>query len=155
MIIAHLISNPQFNIIYEAFHISLHKNEWWSRVCITVENSPNPSSIYIRLCKHRKKVSYCFYKKTSSKNYNAGKDEKFILLIKTYLPATLIWQWDFSTHQSKLRSIKIQTDSDQSKFKLSFDVAYVQLYVTQPCLHTLMQTRLWANQSVRTILVIL
>ena len=31
----------------------------------------------------------------------------------------------------------------------------VQLYVTQPCLHTLMQTRLLANQSVRTILVIL
>ena len=33
-----------------------------SRVCITVENSPNPSSGYIRLCKHRKKVFYCFYK---------------------------------------------------------------------------------------------
>ena len=31
----------------------------------------------------------------------------------------------------------------------------VQLYVTQPCLHTLMQTRLLANQSMRTILVIL
>ena len=42
---------------------------------MTVENSPNPSSVYIRLCKHRKKVSYCFYKITSSKNYNAGKDK--------------------------------------------------------------------------------
>ena len=40
-----------------------------SRVCITVENSPNPSSVYIRLCKHRKKVFCCFYKITSSKNY--------------------------------------------------------------------------------------
>ena len=30
-----------------------------------------------------------------------------------------------------------------------------QLYVTQPCLHTLMQTRLSANQSARTIFVIL
>ena len=29
------------------------------------------------------------------------------------------------------------------------------LYVTQPCLHTLMQTRLSANQSARTVLVIL
>ena len=30
---------------------------------------------------------YCFYKITSSKNYNAGKDKKkIILLIKTYLP---------------------------------------------------------------------
>ena len=38
----------------------------------------------------QEKVSYCFYKITSSKNYNAGKDEKFILLIKTYLPTTLI-----------------------------------------------------------------
>ena len=26
-----------------------------SRVCISVENSPNPSSVYIRVCKHRKK----------------------------------------------------------------------------------------------------
>ena len=39
-------------------------------------NSPNPSSVYVRLCKHRKKVFYCFYKITSSKNYNAGKDKK-------------------------------------------------------------------------------
>ena len=30
-------------------------------VCITVENSPNASSVYIRLCKNRKKVFYCFY----------------------------------------------------------------------------------------------
>ena len=31
---------------------------------ITVSNSPNPSRVYIRLCKHRKKVFYCFYKIT-------------------------------------------------------------------------------------------
>ena len=30
------------------------------------------------------------YKITYSKNYNAGKGEKLILLIKTYLPTTLI-----------------------------------------------------------------
>ena len=29
---------------------------------ITVKNSPNPSSVYIRLCKHRKKVFNCFCK---------------------------------------------------------------------------------------------
>ena len=46
------------------------------KVCITVENSPNPSSVYIRLCKHGKKVFYCSYKITSSKKYNAGKDKK-------------------------------------------------------------------------------
>ena len=45
-------------------------------VCITVKNSPNPSSVYIRLCKHRKKVFYCFYKITPSKNYNAGTAKK-------------------------------------------------------------------------------
>ena len=27
--------------------------------CVVVSNSPNPSSVYIRLCKHRKKVFYC------------------------------------------------------------------------------------------------
>ena len=30
----------------------------------------------VRLFKHRKTVFYCFYKITSSKNYNAGKDKK-------------------------------------------------------------------------------
>ena len=42
------------------------KPETKSRVnfYITVENFPNTSSVYIRLCKHRKKVFYCFYKKT-------------------------------------------------------------------------------------------
>ena len=40
----------------------LCKPEKKSRVCITVKNSPNPSSVYIRLCKHRKKVFCCFYK---------------------------------------------------------------------------------------------
>ena len=42
----------------------LCKPKMKSRVCITVENSPNPSCVYIRLCKHRKKVFYCFYKIT-------------------------------------------------------------------------------------------
>ena len=34
---------------------------------ITLENSPNPSSVYIRLFKHRKKVFYCYYKITFPK----------------------------------------------------------------------------------------
>ena len=33
-------------------------------VCITVKDSPNLSHVYIRICKHRKKVFYCFYKTT-------------------------------------------------------------------------------------------
>ena len=40
----------------------LCKPETKSRVCITVENSLNASSVYIRLCKHRKNVFYGFYK---------------------------------------------------------------------------------------------
>ena len=55
----------------------LCKPETKSRVCITVENSPNASSVYIRLCKHRKKVFYCFYKITFPKQ-NAK---------------LLVWQW--------------------------------------------------------------
>ena len=81
----------------------LCKPETSSRVCITVSNSPNPCRVYIRLCKHRKKVFYCFYKKTSSKNYK----KKIILLMNTYLPTTLIWRWHFSTDQSKLIFLKI------------------------------------------------
>ena len=44
----------------------LCKPETKSRVCITVENSPNHSSVYIRLCKYRKKVFFCIYKKNCS-----------------------------------------------------------------------------------------
>ena len=50
------------------------KPETKSRVCITVENSPNASSVHIKLWKHgkrfltqqntAKKVFYCFYKIT-------------------------------------------------------------------------------------------
>ena len=36
------------------------RRETKSRVGITVENSPNPSSVYIRLCKYRKKFSIAF-----------------------------------------------------------------------------------------------
>ena len=122
----------------------LCKPETKSRVCITIKSSPNPSSVYIRLCKDRKTVFCCFYKITSSKNYNARKDKKkFILLIKAYLPTTLLWQWHFLTDQSKL------------PFQKSGDgvFVFVYLYDTQPC--TLMQPRLSANQMARTILVIL
>ena len=50
-----------------------------SRVCITVKNSPNPSSVYIRLCKQRKKVFYCCYKITFPRK---NKNSLFRLLIK-------------------------------------------------------------------------
>ena len=71
--------------------------------------------------------------------------KKFILLIKTYLPTSLIWQWHFSTDQSNL--------TFQNLVMACLQLRY--LYVTQPCLHTLMQPCLSPNQSPRTILVIL
>ena len=44
------------------------------------KNSPNPSSVYIRLCKHRKKVFYCCYKITFPRK---KKNSLFRLLIKS------------------------------------------------------------------------
>ena len=43
------------------------------------QDSPNPSSVYIRLCKHRKKVFYCFYKITFRRK---KKNSLFRLLVK-------------------------------------------------------------------------
>ena len=45
----------------------LCKPDTKSIVCITVKNFPNASRVYIRICKHRKKVFYCFYKITFSR----------------------------------------------------------------------------------------
>ena len=50
-----------------------------SRVCITVKNSPNPSSVYVRLYKHRRKVFYCFNKITFPRK---KKNSLFSSLIK-------------------------------------------------------------------------
>ena len=56
-------------------------------VCIAVEKSPNASSIYIRLCKHRKKVFYCFYKinfpRKDAKLLWHWLKEKFLLVAKS------------------------------------------------------------------------
>ena len=35
------------------------KTKW--RICVTVKNSPNPSRVYKRPSKYRRKVVYCFY----------------------------------------------------------------------------------------------
>ena len=49
------------------------------------QDSPNPSSVYIRLCKHRKKVFYCFYKITFPRK---KKNSLFRLLIKREILTT-------------------------------------------------------------------
>ena len=66
----HLSNRKLFSSVWIAWY--KHERGWenlrqlskpeanW-RVCTTVENSPNPSCVYIRLCKQRKKVVYCFY----------------------------------------------------------------------------------------------
>ena len=68
------------------FETDKPETKW--RVCrITVENSPNPSSVYIRLGKHRKKVFYCFYKITfPRKNANLF----VIALIKREILTSLV-----------------------------------------------------------------
>ena len=50
-----------------------------SRVCITVKNSPYPSSVYIRLWKPQKKALCCFYKITFPRK---KKNSLFRLLMK-------------------------------------------------------------------------
>ena len=144
-----------------------------------------PSSVYIALCKHGEKVSYCFYKMTSSKNYNARKDKKFISLIKTHLPTTLIWHWHFKTmwwsamwrvYNSFWFQMFIKAQIEIWEIFVHFLISvskiwqrrvYPWKYSNSPrnakiftshnavCILSSMQARLSANQSARTILVIL
>ena len=93
------------------------------QLCITVENSPNPSRVYIRLCKHRKKVFYCFYKIFLKDNStNEGKCWFFHFLIETDFLDTR--SYFLPTNQNARLTIH-----NQSKF--------VRI-MSQPCLHTLM-----------------
>ena len=64
---------------FGTFPRQLWKRSTSSRVCMTVKNCPNPSSVYMRLCKHRKKVFFCFYKITFPRK---KKNSLFRLLIK-------------------------------------------------------------------------
>ena len=97
----------------------LCKPETKSRVCITVENSPNASSVYIRLCKHRKKVFYCFYKITFPRK-NAKLfvwhwlKEKFLPVTKSctrnqFLLCKKFENTDFSRLKCQLKGKKIDT----------------------------------------------
>ena len=105
------------------------KPETKSRVCVTVENSPNPPSVYIWLCKHRENVFFCFYKLT--------------------------------TTGGKIKEIHF-TDQKVSSYSTNLTIVFLNWpikayiwkssdYITQPCLHTLMQARLSPNRSARTI----
>ena len=62
----------------------------WTR---TVENSPSASSVYIRLCKRRKKVFYCFYKITfprkNAKLFVMALIKREILTSRKALPRSL------------------------------------------------------------------
>ena len=85
---------------------------------------------------------YCFHEPL--KITTREKIKNSFQLIKTYLLTTLIWQWHFSTEQSKLTFENLVIG----------DVACI--FTSQNhVLRTLMQARLSANQSARTILVIL
>ena len=77
------------------FVLGLQTVETSSRVCITVENSPSPSSVYIRICKHRKKVFYCFYKITFPRKkaklscFERKLKEKFLCVISRFVKKML------------------------------------------------------------------
>ena len=72
-----------YQLMYHKYIVTqfncLTLNSSW--VCITVLNSPNPSRVYIRLCKHRKKGFYCFYKITLPRKKT--QKPSVIALIKT------------------------------------------------------------------------
>ena len=70
---------------FSCFCIAWYKHErGWAnsrQLCkpeTNVENSPNPFRVYIRLCKHRKNVFYCFYK---------------IALSPQKVKNSLLWHW--------------------------------------------------------------
>ena len=112
----------------------LCKPETKSRVCITVSNSPNPSLVYIRLCKHRKKVFYYFYKITSFETTTREKMTKI----------------RFNSKQQHWLDDGISQLTNQN---LYFEIYNSCIFTSHN--HTLMYTHLSVNQSARTILVIL
>ena len=100
----------------------LCKPETKSRVCITVENSANPSRGYIKLCKHRKKVFYCFYKIFLKMN-STNEGILFIdfLIQKDFLNTRSI-QWSFLLTNQKAHLIthepmKFRVTKVKLKFK--------------------------------------
>ena len=44
-----------FCSIFQNIPVNTGQPKTKSRVCIMVDNSPSPSSVYVRICKHRKK----------------------------------------------------------------------------------------------------
>ena len=112
-----------FSVAFSHSNI-LKKPETKSRVCITVENSPNPSSGYIRLCKHRKKVFYRFYKIFLKIN-STNEGNLFIdFLIQKDFLNTRSRKWSFLLINQKARLIthepmKFRVTKVKSKFKSS------------------------------------
>ena len=100
----------------------LCKPETKSRVCITVENSPNPSSVYIRLCKHGKKFSIAFIKYFS----------KLILQMKGNFVYNFLIPKDF-----------LNTCSKQSTFLLTNQNAHLIMH--EPVKFRVTKVKIWAS----------
>ena len=70
-----------------------HNNEFCvfsqtsSRVCITVSNSPNPSRVYIRLCKHGKRFLLLKYRSISHT------DQSLFMYTKKFLTSSRGMSW--------------------------------------------------------------
>ena len=81
------------------------------KTVITVENSFNPSSVYIRICKHRRNVFYCFHKKNFSE-----KKAKLFVDGTNYSPAAGGSTSVFNILTSFLWSIRVQTMENCCRF---------------------------------------
>ena len=104
-----------------------------SRVCITVSNSPNPSSVYIRLCKDRKKVFCCFYKITfprkNAKLFVIGLIKREIFTSRKILYTTSCTRNQFLFCKKMLFKIRILTTTTTTNFIENWKITN---YITFP-----------------------
>ena len=129
--------------------MSLSNRKLFCCVCIAWYKHSRGWENSRQLCKPSSRVCITvsiFYKITSSKNYSAGKDKNNSFY---WSKRTFLHHW-FDNGISQLTNQNFHFEN-----LVVTCLQLVYLCVTQPCLHTLTQTRLSANQSARTISVIL
>ena len=73
-----------------------------SRVCINVSNSPNPSRVYIRLCKHGKRFLLLKRKKNNNNNNNNNNNSAIIVDIAS--------PWDHRVYEKEGEKIEKYQD---------------------------------------------
>ena len=128
-----------------------------SRVCITVENSLNPFSVYIRLCKYRKEVFYCFYKLTFPRKI--AKLFVIALIKREILTSCEVYYTKSCTHDQFLfcpknafQKIDFSRLKCQFKQKKKIDTAWFQRFSKyQPTRKQLNKVNLFQSMSILVI----